>query len=204
VELDQVDAGPTGDVSEAPVFDGREAALVARVEVDLLDDAEFPGRGLLSFGEIRVVPAGWADVSAHSRLEGGISLAFGRGPHSVVLTAAGAGPLDGPLPFHDRFRLGGLLERSALAPLDALGERLAVGRVLYLYRFGPGGIARAGLALELGEAWTGPASSFPGGLRAGATGLVAIRTVLGPAFVSLGVGEGGHWLGRLVLGRLTF
>lgn len=202
--FDRVVAGAVDGDAGLPTFDGWDTALTTRVTVDRLDDADFPGHGVLSRAELRVAPGGWGDVSSYAILNGRLSVARSRGPHSLVATAIGGAPLYGSPPFHHRFRLGGSPGSPSFAPFRALGEKLALGRLLYLHRLGRAGLARAGLAVELGDAWSGTAPSFPGGYSAGAAAVVAVRTVMGPVFAALGVDDRGRWVGRFALGQVPF
>jgi NTE family protein len=202
--FEHVDAAPEGSSDEHPAFRGWQGFVIGSVEVDRMDDASFPQRGVLGRVEVRSSGSGWGEGPGYDQLSADLSWAWGRGRNSAVLSGAFGVPLRGEAPFHDRFRLGGLLRLSGLGPDAVLGQTMLFGRVLFFRSLGTAGGVRVGGAFELGDAWPGEEEFTLSRLRPGVTALTGMKTLLGSVALGVGVTEGGRWAGHLLLGRLPY
>lgn len=202
--LDHVNAGPDDDEGTLEAFEGWEPAGVVRIEIDQLDDATFPRSGTIASAELVSVRERVGDAPSYDRFSADVARVGSRGRTTLILGLSGGTSLTGRIPLHDQFRLGGFLRISGLRTDALAGEEMILGRLILLRSVGPAEVGRIGVALEVGNAWSGEEAFSPGRLRPGATALAGIRTVLGAVHFGLGLAEGGEWAGHLFLGNLPF
>lgn len=201
VRLEHVDTeGP----AEPEPFRGWQAGTVLVAEIDRLDNATFPRSGVTARAELNSAREWVGDAPAHDRLEADVVQVLSGGRWILVLGASGGTAFGSQLPVHEQFRLGGFLRLSGVLTDALAGEEMLLGRVGLLREVGSADVARLGVVLELGDAWSSPEGLSAERLRAGATALASVRTVVGSLHFGLGVTEGAGWGAHLFLGSLSF
>lgn len=201
VRFEQVDTeGP----AEPEMFRGWQGGTVLVTEIDRLDNATFPRDGVTARAELTSMKEWVGDAPAHDRLAVEVVQVLSRGRGILILGASGGTAFGSRLPLHEQFRLGGFLRLSGLRNDALAGEEMFLGRVVLLREIGSADLLRLGVALELGDAWSSPESFSAERLRAGATALGSVRTVVGSVHFGLGVTEGAGWGAHLFLGSLSF
>lgn len=201
VRLEHVD---TEGQAEPETFRGWQAGAVLVAEIDRLDDATFPRSGVTARAELTSVREWVGDAPAHDRLKAEFVQVLSRGRGILVLGASGGTAFGSQLPLHEQFRLGGFLRLSGLRTDALAGEEMLLGRVVLLREVGSADVVRLGVALELGDAWSSQDGLSAERLRAGATVLGSVRTVVGSVHFGLGLTEGAGWGAHLFLGSLSF
>lgn len=201
VRVEHVDAeGQTGP----DTFRGWQGGAVLIAEIDRLDDVTFPRAGVMARAELTAVSDWLGDSPAHDRLSVELIRVLSRGRGTLVLGASGGTAFGSPLPLHEQFRLGGFLRLSGLRTDALAGDEMLLGRVVLLRDVGSANVVRLGVALELGDAWSYREALSAERLRAGATALGSVRTIVGSVHFGLGVTQGAGWAAHLFLGSLSF
>ncbi|MCP3962591.1 MAG: hypothetical protein GY719_32525 [bacterium] len=169
----------------------------ANVAIDRLDSIYFPRSGQL--GALAVVLSR-PEMGADDRYELGALTHVGvvsSGRHTLlswVELGAGLGDDQPPYAF---FGGGGLFSFSGYSPGELLGASVAVLRPTYLYRLGTlpplagKGIYLGGW-LEAGNYWSSRDDASLDDLRFAATLGLGAETVIGPAYLALGLAEHGR------------
>jgi NTE family protein len=185
-------------------FQGWQSDLTLGLDLDLLDDAALPRRGLLLRAELVSSAPVDSPGHRHERAYGEIMYVGQLGRSVLTVGGAGGAALRGTVPSHDRFELGGLLRLSGIPPGTLSGNELALGR-LGLFRpigdwevFRIGGVVEAGDVRGQDESWTLE------GVRVGITGLLSARMFWGTAHAAIGVMEGGDWAAYLFIGHVPW
>ena len=202
----KIDAEPNAGI-DGPEFENSETHYAARLIVDDLDDVAFPSAGQLGQIALTQVDVTSPDsISAnHSRVEADLLFARTAGPHTLLAGIEGRASIASHLPVYDRFKLGGLFHMSGLEPDDISGDAVALARIIYFNRtssagsFGIAGGLRFGGSFEVGNAWNYRQASL-GNLRIGASGFVALDTLLGPLHFAYGLADRGNKSWYILLG----
>ncbi len=183
----RMDADPEDPVR--PALEPDYGAYTATLTVDYLDDAAFPRTG----GLARVSWQGHrrelgTDV-AYDRVEATITRAVpvGRGALLVGLDVATRST---DVPPHDPARLGGLFRLSDRPADDLVGRHAAVVRFVYLHRL-EGGRVHLGASVEAGNVWEQRSAIRGDELLYAGSLLAGVRTLVGPMYLALGLGDGG-------------
>lgn len=201
-----VDAGPGGASAAAtePAYDGHQTTLSALLQVDRLDDAIFPRRGILARAEWYRALDAPDDTPLYSRASLDATWAVPAGRHTLLLSGMVGSSLGDPLPVYDRFRLGGFLRLSGLPQGSLPGDAAVLGRLLWLHSPGPASSVRVGASAELGATWNDGEALDADDLLPSAAALVAFRTLVGGIHFGVGWTEGGRWAAHLYLGHPLF
>jgi NTE family protein len=200
--VERVDAASDGDSAvDLPAFAGWQGGVVARLEVDRLEDAAFPRHGFIFRSELHSTSRRLGDVDRYDRLSADLTWALSHGRNTVLMGAVAGRLLRGEMPFYDHFRLGGFQRLSGLPPNSVMGNEMVLGRLAYFRTMGAAGVLRVGGALEAGDAWSDGRAVSLDRLRPSAAGVVALESVLGAMYLGIGFTEGGHWAGHLFLGN---
>jgi NTE family protein len=182
-------------------------AVLARLSVDLLDDASFPTSGTWGRVELfRSAESLGADPT-YTHLEGAWMTALSKGKNTAVLEGRVGTAFGSDLPVHHDFALGGFQQLSGLRPRQVVGSRYALARATFrrnvatLNTKPEGGDLHLGFSLEAGDAWSDPDTGGLDELRGGASLFVGMETLLGPLYLAYGRATSGSDTFYLFIGR---
>ncbi len=183
----RMDAGPEDPVRPASGPD--YGAYTATLTIDDLDDAAFPRTG----GLARVSWQGHrrelgADVP-HDRVEATITRAVPAG-RGALIAGLDVATRSTHVPPRDAARLGGLFRLSDRPVDDLVGRHAAVARFVYLHRL-EGGRVHLGASVEAGNVWQESSAIRADDLHYAGSLLAGFRTLVGPMYLALGLGDGG-------------
>ncbi len=188
-------------------LDADVGAVLARLSVDLLDDASFPTSGTWGHVEaFRSARSLGADPT-YTRVEGAWLTALSKGRTTTVLEGRFGTAFGSDLPVHHDFALGGFQQLSGLRPRQLVGSRYALGRATFrrnlatLNTTPEGGNLHVGFSLETGNAWSDADDGGLAELRGGASVFVGLETLLGPVFLASGRATSGSDTLYLFVGR---
>jgi NTE family protein len=191
-----------------PDYEQNTGAFVLTAALDRLDDWAFPASGYLLVGQYKLSREAVGADFDYERVEfeAEKAFSFGRRRHRVVAALHYGDSLGSDLPLHDLLAAGGFLDLSGLQPRELLvTDRLAVGRLLYYYRWGDPGaftdLLYLGGSLELADIGDRVNGPDPSGLIPGGSVFVAADTGLGPLYLGVGLAESGRYAFYLFLGR---
>jgi NTE family protein len=198
------DATPELLHPDAPAADADEGEWRTRLVLDQLDSFGVPREGYFFEADYRM---GLEDLGAamdFDRLRVTAVLTHSFGKQTVMGIGSAADAFGDPLPFWERFQLGGFLRLSGSPPASVEGEEALFGALVTHRRIieTPLGSVYAGLSLEAGRARNdfsppGPREDW---IYAGSL-FAAVNTILGPVYVAYGYTEGGERAAYLILGR---
>lgn len=183
----QVDADP-----EDPVFPSLSTdygAYTATFTADYLDDAAFPRRG----GLARISWMGYrrelGTEAPYDRVEATFAQAIPAGRRSLIVGLS-VGTRSTGAPPHDPARLGGLFRLSNREVDGLVGRYAAVARLIYLHRL-EGGRVHLGASMEAGNVWQERSAIRGDELLYAGSLLAGVRTLVGPVYLAVGLGEAG-------------
>ena len=176
-----------------------------RAILDQLDSVNFPRAGFAAtldvFASSKAIGA--RDTYVRGELTGVAAYSFG--PHTLMPSIRLAGNVgNDDLPVYDLVQWGGFLQQSGLPAGALLGQRLAFGRLVYLYKMAafkliPG--MYVGASAEVGQM---KAPFVPGNLTgtlvSGAV-FFGVDTPVGPVYLGYGAMDGGYRSAYFFLGR---
>ena len=182
-----------------------ESGPRASLRYDTLDSPVLPREGQRLTLELRAPePALGADLGyrrAAARWTGAVS----RGDHTLVGRAELGRGFGAPMPYYDQFALGGFMHLSGYAEDELRGNQVAFGSLAYYRRLPDltpswarglyvGGSLEAGSLEETDPLYTQPGSRFAGSL------FVGLDTLIGPAYLALGLTGDGEGTGYIMIG----
>lgn len=212
-------AGLTGGVRTGlgwvePQFSGgrtgetrlRSAEVFGRVVVDSLDSVNWPRNGTLARLEVtESLPALGADAG-YRQIEASARTALSWGPHTLMPHLNVAYTLDGDVPIHALYGLGGFLWLTGYGEDRFLGQNRLIGTLTYTHRltdvsFSPFDVPLyAGASIEGGNVWD-DRSAWPDSVRYSGSVFLGAETGLGPAHLGIGVADLDSQTVFLRLGR---
>jgi NTE family protein len=201
----RVDASVETGSPVLPDLKETTAGIRARLLADQMDHAWFPRAGHRAIVSAYQATRRVGSDRSYRRLEGELSVATSRGPHTLNFSVAAGTDLGTNLPAYEAFSLGGPLRLSGFRIGEIAGSQMRFARLMYYNRTLPlpdvlGSGVYVGASLEVGRVrQTIAGLPSPGTLYSGSIFLGA-STFLGPAFLGLGYGEGGRKSVFLLLG----
>jgi NTE family protein len=182
-----------------------ESGLRVAFRYDTLDSATLPRRGNRVVLDLRAPePVMGADLD-FQRVSGHWTAAYSSGAHTLVSRAEFGAGFGDPLPYYDQFALGGFQRLSGYAIDELRGDRMAFGSLTYYYHLTrlklplTRGVYVGG-SLEVGTLEdTEPALTAPG-TRFGSSLFLGVDTLIGPAYLGLGVSGDGEGTGYISIG----
>lgn len=175
----------------------RGGALSASLLLDTVDSITFPRHGAVGAVEWRLEEEALTGSEQSSVLSAGLALPVTRGALTIFTSLEGGATVEGEQPFGAEFAVGGFRRLSGLAPNSRGGNHYALA-VLQPYwqlseRSSMFGMARyLGASLEYGGVWQDLGGLDPDDLDFGGSLYLGFDTLLGSAFLGVGVTEGGH------------
>ncbi len=182
-------------------------AVLARLSVDLLDDASFPTSGTWGRVEAFRSARSLGADPIYTRLDAALLTTLSKGRNTTVLEGRFGTAFGSDLPVHHDFGLGGFQQLSGLRPRQLVGSRYALAQATFrrnvaTFNTTPeGGDLHLGFSLEAGNAWSDPDVGGLGELRGGASLFVGLETILGPLFLAHGRASSGSDTFYLFVGR---
>jgi NTE family protein len=180
-------------------------ALRASAVYDSFDNWAFPRNGLHATASALFSSDGLGSDANWERGEVRVDKAFTFGRHRFQVGLAGGSSFDSDLPVFEAFPLGGFMRLSGYGYQQFIGQKYALGRVIYTYSFGQSQLSDSALyvggSLEAGNVYdrlNGPSST---GLKPGASVFFAADTAFGPAYFAVGAGEHGSYAVYIYLGK---
>ncbi|MCH8543047.1 MAG: patatin-like phospholipase family protein [Alcanivorax sp.] len=175
---------------------------------DTLDDLAFPRRGLRTSLQWQ-----WHDPDLHAerrfrRFVGEASLAVSTGRMSWLLEGDLSVSDSDEVDFANIVPIGGFLELSGLPPRSRWGLHRALTRVVALVPLGTEGPMPsrmplfAGASLERGNVWEQRRDMRAGNAITAGSVFLGAGTPIGPAYLSLGMAEGGDYAINLFVGQV--
>lgn len=185
--------------------DFSERGVTGSLVLDQLDNAAFPRSGWRLAGDFFSARRLQAGPNGYTRWQlKGLAVAS-EGRDTWQFGAEFGGFLDRSRIGYSDFRLGGFQRLSGYRNDQIEGNYLALGKIVYRRREAEitpfGRAAYLGASLEVGNAWADRDQMRWGGMRHAASVFAAADTPLGPAYVGLGIAQGGHYALYLFLGR---
>jgi NTE family protein len=169
----------------------------AALTIDQIDSPSFPRRGTFARleGEFSRTALGADQPYDRVRLDFRSALTFAG--NTFVASVEYGSSLDSDLPTDERFDLGGFRRLSGLVAGELRGNLLGLVGLSYyrrLVKF-PGAVGSglyAGASLEAGNVWEREEDAALEGLRLGGSVFVGASTIAGPAYLALGLTDGGN------------
>ncbi len=136
--------------------------LRASATIDTLDRVTFPRSGWFARLEAEVSDSSLGSKDSYSRVLGEIYKPIAFGPNTIVpRVTAGLRTSGSPLPYYDRFGLGGFLNLSGYTRAELYDQNALLAELIYYRELGKlpqvfGGGIYGGASLEAGNIWTNP------------------------------------------------
>ncbi len=163
------------------------------VRYDSLDSLYFPRRGkTLDVGWVWSNSALGADTNYRAwRLS--LSQAVSSANHTLLVSTDLNSVYRGEAPFHEQFTLGGFLNLSGLEVDQKVGQHLAIGRLVYSYRWLSSPIlpAYVGASLETGQIWQDKHNGSFSSLEVAGSLFLGLDSPIGPIYLAFGLTQGG-------------
>jgi len=163
------------------------------VRYDSLDSLYFPRQGkTLDVGWVWSNSALGADTNYRAwRLS--LSQAVSSANHTLLVSTDLNSVYRGEAPFHEQFTLGGFLNLSGLEVDQKVGQHLAIGRLVYSYRWLSSPIlpAYVGASLETGQIWQDKHNGSFSSLEVAGSLFLGLDSPIGPIYLAAGLTQGG-------------
>lgn len=171
-----------------------------RFEVDRLDDVNFPTRG-----RSIIVNYDWhrdyfGDDSNYELLTYAAGVALNWGRTTLFPSISGGTTVSGDAPISGLFQLGGFLRLSGFEADRLSGEEFLLGRAVIYRRMNDFELMPAYLGASVEYGAIGDEADLEDGIAAGSL-FLGVDSFLGPAYVGLGLAEGGESTAFMFLGR---
>ncbi len=176
---------------------------IAKLDLDQLDDVNFPTKGYLVRAETDFGRKSLGSVSDFDKLTVSATKVFSSGRTSVSTMLLLATPLGGDLPVWEWSSLGGPLVLSGLRPDQLLGPYAGLGRAVATRQIGQGGAIGTfyvGGSLETGNVWQTTKDINLGDLRLSGSLFLGIDSPLGPVYLGVGYADRGNTSVYLLIG----
>jgi NTE family protein len=198
--------GGAEDSDNVEDVDDREGGWRATLDLDQLDNAEFPRHGWAARADVRLSrEALGADVE-YDRASLATLGAATTNRLTFLTRLEGGTSFKSDLPIYDDFELGGFTRMSGLEPGRLQGDEYGLGVLGGYLRIGKigaplGGNIYLGVLGEVGHTWDLNRTTALEALRTGATGFLGAETLLGPIYLGYGWTDGGDDLVYFYMGK---
>jgi len=196
-----------GDPALNPTDSFSEGGFRTGVTCDSLDDTAFPADGSLLTAEW-FLPSSSHQVGNDEAVQFRFDHARRRGEASFILGAELDSVLNDQASVQSFFPLGGFLRLSGLASDAISGPTAALGRLVYLHPLQPRSLETrlftwyGGASLEIGNVFNEWRDITLADLHPAGSAFLGVDTFLGPAYLGVGLSEGGEQSVFLVFGRV--
>jgi NTE family protein len=169
----------------------------AALTIDQIDSPSFPHRGTFARLEGEFSRAAFGADLPYDRIRLDLRSALTFADNTIAASVEYGSSLDSEMPTHERFALGGFRRLSGLVPGQLRGNCLGLAVLSYYRRLlkfpGPVGSGLyAGGSFEAGNVWEREADAAFEDLHLGGSVFVGASTIAGPAYLALGLTDGGN------------
>ncbi len=173
------------------------AGFFGQLTIDRLDSVYFPRRGMLAAASLEVSEPGLGASADYQKMIANFTAVRSWGRHTLVTWLEAGATRGDQVPVHAWFPLGGLFSFSGYDQGELFGPHYGVFRPIYICEVArlPSMIGKRVLVsatLEAGNVWSDTDEIGFDNLRYAATIGLGAETVIGPAYLSLGIAEGGR------------
>lgn len=182
----------TGSI-ELPSDSFNLAGLSFEYHEDTLNDRNFPDEGLWKDVTLDLGLSALGSDDNYQRLDIQMGKAWKNDKHHFIASASAGTTFADDTIVTERFELGGFARMSGLEEGQLRGNHYAHGLVSYYYDvLGLSKIAtvNAGILLEAGNAWTEAGDIDPGDLKLSGAAFLGANTIIGPAYLGVGMTDG--------------
>lgn len=182
----------TGSI-ELPSDSFNLAGLSFEYHEDTLNDRNFPDEGLWKDVTLDLGLSALGSDDNYQRLDIQMGKAWKKDKHHFIASASAGTTFADDTILTERFELGGFARMSGLEEGQLRGNHYAHGLVSYYYDvLGLSKIAtvNAGILLEAGNAWTEAGDIDPGDLKLSGAAFLGANTIIGPAYLGVGMTDG--------------
>jgi NTE family protein len=196
-----------GDPVLNPTDSFSEGGFRTGVTCDSFDDTAFPADGSLLAAEW-FLPANSHQVGNDEAVQFRLDHARRHGEDSLVIGAELDSVLNDQASVESFFPLGGFLRLSGLASEAISGPTAALARAVYLHPLQPRSLEPAlftwytGASLEIGNVFNEWRDITLKDLQPAGSAFLGLDTFIGPAYLGVGLAEGGETSVFLVFGRV--
>lgn len=180
-----------------PRIEVEEGSYRAILAVDTLDDPNFPTRGILMAHRTKFTRESLGSENDFSVYEGGLATVLSYGPLSLAPSIEYGTPFEGDSTEASAFALGGFLRLSGLPKNSRYAPHYLLTRLLGYWNLGERTSIPArnkfyiGGSVEWGNVATERSDLRADELILAGSVFVGMETLLGPAYLGLGMSEGG-------------
>ncbi len=180
--------------------------VFSRLTLDSLDSLNFPQTGWFGEAEWRFGTPGLGGDADYSALRAQLKKPLTIGDTTVLPNAEFGYSWEPTQVFSNQFRLGGFTRLSGLEPNELIGDSYALGSLIVYHQLSKPATKFSsafymGGSIEYGEMWARDESVQLSDMRFAGSLFGAADTLLGPAYVGIGLSEGGRRAAYLYLGQ---
>jgi len=182
----------TGSI-EFPSDSFNLAGLSFEYHEDTLNDRNFPDEGLWKDVTLDLGLSALGSDDDYQRLDIQMGKAWKKDKHHFIASASAGTTFADDTIITERFELGGFARMSGLEDGQLRGNHYAHGVVSYYYDvIGLSKIANvnAGVLLEAGNTWIEAGDIDPSDLKLSGAAFLGANTLIGPAYLGVGMTEG--------------
>ena len=182
----------TGSI-EFPSDSFNLAGLSFEYHEDTLNDRNFPDEGLWKDVTLDLGLSALGSDDDYQRLDIQMGKAWKKDKHHFIASASAGTTFADDTIITERFELGGFARMSGLEDGQLRGNHYAHGVVSYYYDvIGLSKIANvnAGVLLEAGNTWIEAGDIDPSDLKLSGAAFLGANTIIGPAYLGVGMTEG--------------
>ncbi|WP_084708121.1 patatin-like phospholipase family protein [Leucothrix mucor] len=193
----------TGSI-EFPSDSFNLAGLSFEYHEDTLNDRNFPDEGLWKDVTLDLGLSALGSDDDYQRLDIQMGKAWKKDKHHFIASASAGTTFADDTIITERFELGGFARMSGLEDGQLRGNHYAHGVVSYYYDvIGLSKIANvnAGVLLEAGNTWIEAGDIDPSDLKLSGAAFLGANTLIGPAYLGVGMTEGYNQRYFLQFGR---
>jgi NTE family protein len=169
------------------------AGLSFEYHEDTLNDRNFPDEGLWKDVTLDLGLSALGSDDDYQRLDIQMGKAWKKDKHHFIASASAGTTFADDTIVTERFELGGFARMSGLEDGQLRGNHYAHGVVSYYYDvIGLSKIANvnAGVLLEAGNTWIEAGDIDPSDLKLSGAAFLGANTIIGPAYLGVGMTEG--------------
>ncbi|MEJ2678220.1 MAG: patatin-like phospholipase family protein [Gemmatimonadota bacterium] len=181
-------------------FSARTGIVRLTVDVDGMDDPQFPRRGAGLALDVQAARQGLGSTDNYERADVVLLGAVTFGRTTIFGTGMAASALNSALPGHSLLGLGGFLLMSGYRPGELYGNHLGFGRLMVSRELGDDR-AYLGVSLETGNVWQDRSQIGLADLRYSLAATLGLRTLLGPVYLGIGTRGSGKPYFYMEVGR---
>lgn len=200
IERGDLHGKPAIGTSSLEGFSARTGIVRLTVDVDGMDDPQFPRRGAGLTLDVQAAREGLGSTDNYERADLMLLGAVTFGRTTIFGTGLAASALNSTLPGHAMLGLGGFLFMSGYRPGELYGNHVGFGRLMVSRELGDDR-AYLGVSLETGNVWQDRSQIDLTDLRYSLAATLGFRTLLGPVYFGIGTRGSGRPYVYMEVGR---